>query len=56
MYDTYLLMYRLPPVGGTMPMERYILWKLGRLVWRSYGVATISRLLKNIGLFCKRAL
>jgi len=26
------------------------------VIWRSYGVATISRLLKNIGLFCKRAL
>jgi len=24
--------------------------------WREYGVATISRLLKTIGLFCKRAL
>jgi len=26
------------------------------IVWVSYGVATIIRLLKNIGLFCKRAL
>ena len=24
--------------------------------WLDYGVATISRLLKSIGLFCKRAL
>ena len=25
-------------------------------IWESYGVATISRLLKIISLFCKRAL
>jgi len=25
-------------------------------IWESYGVATISRLLKILGLFCKRAL
>ena len=26
------------------------------LIWNGYGVATISRMLKNIGLFCKRDL
>ena len=34
-------------------------WMYGKCIWfnsTAYGVATISRLLKMIGLFCKRAL
>ena len=38
-------------------MQNELLGQLGRMsVWGAYGVATISRFLKSIGLFCKRAL
>jgi len=43
---------RLDPVGVRCVCFRYLIGKVAT----AYGVATISRLLKIIGLFCKRAL
>ena len=42
--------------GKNRSDERLISFELARELTRGYGVATISRLLKIIGLFCKRAL
>ena len=52
MWDTkYLCMYRCISVTKSAGIHRCINRRLP-----TYGVATISRMLKNIGLFCKRAL
>jgi len=44
----YVLVYIHTPISRQQPE--------GWLTKNAYGVATISRLLKIIGLFCKRAL
>ena len=49
-----------PPKARTVVASKTRIWimKSTRQIagWKNYGVATISRLLKIIGLFCKRAL
>jgi len=52
--DANGLIQRKEPFGATVLCCE--IWKGAHETKSAYGVATISRLLKIIGLFCKRAL
>ena len=53
-FAEYCVFYRALLQKRSMILRSLLLVAVGG--WSSYGVATISRLLKMIGLFCKRAM